>query len=358
MNKKSLSHIWQKPFALAAISLVAILFISSALSESASGGKVADAQPAPGIAISESITLSGPAAFIDSYNSTVRAYSPLQDRGDAIVTVNSDAANCLTLFDHAAINGNAYVGPDANIKRSIRLSNKSEITGIQASLQEKTLLPSISMPNVAPFSEKSIGDLLMDEDGQWIIDTNIHLDNLTITDNAVLSIEGTIVIVLDGDLSIGENARLDITSGSTLDLYIKGNCAIGGRANAFAGDPQGLYVFMAGDGKLFEMSGNAAVFSILQNLKGDVIIDSETQFFGRIKANRLQSTGGIHIDLDSDFPSQQQSESGDSLVLDDLAGREFVAGNIYDITWDTDGKDNREQYNRHEPIRMPVRTDE
>jgi hypothetical protein len=336
VDKKSISYAWQKPFALAAVSLVAILFISSALSESAAADKTGHT-PQPGIAIAESIELSGPAAFIDSYSSTVRAYSPIHAGSDAVVTINSDAANCLTLFNHAVVKGDAYVGPGANPKRSIRLSKKSDITGMRASLQEEVALPGISIPNATPFSEKSIGDLVMNEDDQWIIDTNAHLDNLTIEDSAVLTVEGTLVIVVDGDLTIGENARLEIAHGSTLDLYVMGNCAIAGRANAFAGDPQALYLFMAGDGKLFEMSDNAAVFSVLQNPAGDVIIDSETQFFGRIKANRLHSTGGIHIDLDSDFPEPLQSGDGGGLVLDDLAGREFIANNIYDITWTTDG---------------------
>jgi hypothetical protein len=336
VNKKSISHLWQKLFALTVISLVAILFMSSALSESAVADKTGYA-PQAGIVIGKSIELSGPAAFIDTYNSTVKPYSPLQAESNAVVTVNSDAANCLRLFNHAAIKGDVYVGPDAKLKRSIRLSSNSEITGVQTSLQEEMLLPKISMPNIPPFSEQSIGDLLLDEDGQWIIDTNTHLDNLTIKDNAVLSVEGTIVIVVDGDLVIGENAHLEIAPGSTLDLYVMGNCAIGGHVNTFAGDPQALYLFMAGDDKIFGMSDNAAVFSVLQNPAGEVIIDSETQFFGRIKAKRLQSTGGIHIDLDSGFPKPLQVSDGDSLQLDDLAGREFIAGNIYDITWTGDG---------------------
>ena len=334
VDKKSISHAWQKPFALAAVSLVAILFISSTLSESAAGGK-AEYTPAPGIAIAERVELSGPAAFIDSYNSTVKAYSPLQAGSNAVITVNSNAANSLSLFNHAAIKGDVFVGADANLKRSIRLSKKCEITGMQTSMQEEVIFPAISMPNVPPFSDQSIGDLVIDENRQWVINTNMHMDNLTIADNAVLIVKGTIVIVIDGNFTVGENARLEITSGSTLDLYVMGNCSISGWVNAFAGDPQGLYLFMPGEGKLFEMNDNAAVFSVLQNPAGDVIIDSETQFFGKIRANRLQSTGGIHVDLDSGFPAQQQS--GESIVLEDLAGLEFVAGNVYEISWNADG---------------------
>ena len=310
--------------------MLALIFFASSVSGETSGHSLD-----PGIAVSKSIELSGPAAFIDSYNSSVSAYSPLQAGGDVVVTVNSDAANCLSLFNHAAIKGDVYVGPKANVKRSIRIENKSELTGRQQVLQEEIILPGISLPVIPPFTEQSIGDLVADGDSEWIIDASVHLDDLMIEDDAVLNVEGNVIILVDGDFTIGVNAHLEITPGSTLDMYVMGNCRIGGRANTYAGDPQALYLFMAGEGKLFEMSGNAAVFAVLQNPEGDVIIDNETQFFGRIKANRLQSTGGIHIDLDSGFPTQHQIDG--SLQLDDLAGRQLIADYIYNITWATDG---------------------
>ena len=92
---------------------------------------------------------------------------------------------------------------------------------------------------------------------------------------------------------------------------------------------------MLGTGNVFETNGTATVFSVLQNPDGNVIFGNETEFFGKIKARTLYSEGPIHIDLDSGFPTQNLT--GGTLSLENLAGTELIADNIYDLTWTTDG---------------------
>ena len=107
---------------------------------------------APGVAILDKIELSGLNANIDSYNSRISTYSPEINNNAAVVTVNSKAFNTVTLSRQASIKGDVYVGPGSNLKRSIRLSFRSRITGEQDILSDYISIPIISEPNMPPFN--------------------------------------------------------------------------------------------------------------------------------------------------------------------------------------------------------------
>ena len=287
------------------------------------------------IIISKSIELTGQSAVVDSYRSTLSAYNPLDASAEAIVTVNSNKANSVALFNNAIINGDVYTGHDSNPKRALRLTNDAKITGTVEKLQNEMLLPSLTAPKAPPFDQTPAGNVELKYDLALMIDSDSHINDLSITGDSVLTIEGNLVILLDGDLTIGPDAHLEITPGSTLDLYVMGSCNIAGRVNAYAADPQALYLFMLGQDERFEMSENAAAFCILQNPAGHVDIQHQTQFFGKIKANSLECAGGIHVDLDSGFPSQ--NATGGTLSLKNLSDAELTANSIYELTWTTDG---------------------
>jgi len=259
----------------------------------------------PGVAVEDRIELKGSAAIIDSYNSWVTFYAPDIENNAAVVTVNSPYSRTVRLSDKASIKGDVYVGPGANPKRSIRLSHRSTITGQTKTLYEDIPLPSISEPNMPPFNEPIEGDMVMRKGQQWILDVDMHLRRLTITNKSVLTIEGNVLLFVEGDFVLGADAQLQITRGSTLDLFVSGDCKISGQVNSLRTHPRALHIYMLGRNEVFQTTDGAAVFAVLQNPDGAVHFDIDTQFYGRIKARSLKSAGPIHIDLDSEFPPLQ-----------------------------------------------------
>ena len=278
--------------------MVAVVFGSMALAQ-------VRLRSDPGVAILDRIELSGPGVSIDSYNSRVSTYSPEINNNAAVVTVNSRAFNTVTLSSQASIKGDVYVGPGSNLKRSIRLSYRSRITGEQDILSGYIYIPIIYEPNMPPFNTPVEGDLTMRRDQKWVLDTDMHIDKLIITKKSVLTVDGNVVLFVEGDFVLGPDAQLQITRDSTLDLFVTGDCKISGQVNSLRAQPWALHLYMLGQNEAFKMTDNAAVFSILQNPEGSVHLDAGTHFLGRIKARTLKSSGAIHIDLDSGFPPAQ-----------------------------------------------------
>jgi hypothetical protein len=256
----------------------------------------------PGIAVLDKIELSGPTAIIDSYNSRVSTYSTNIQNNAAVVTVNSSDFNTVILSRQASIKGDVYVGPGSNLKRSIRMSYRSTITGRKGILSDYISVPIIYEPNAIPFNAPFEGDMVMKRGQQWVLDTDMHTGKLIITRKSVLTIDGNVVMFVEGDFILGSDAQLQITRDSTLDLYVTGKILISGQVNTLREQPWALHLQMLGENEVFQTTDDAAVFAVLQNPEGSVRLDADTQFFGRIKAQTLESSGAIHIDLDSGFP--------------------------------------------------------
>ena len=256
----------------------------------------------PGIVIRDKIVLKGSVAIIDSYSSDVTTYSPYILNDAAVVTVNSRYSRTVNLLNKASIRGDVYVGPGSILKRSIHLSHRCTITGRKVILNEDIPLPGITEPNLPPFNQPIEGDLTMRKGQNWILDTDMHVRKLIITHKSVLTVEGNVILVVDEDFVLGPDAQLQITRGSTLDLYVAGDCLISGQLNSLRAQPWALHLYMPGRNNLFQTRDGAAVFSILQNPEGSVRFDTDTRFFGKIKARTLESYGPIHIDTNSSFP--------------------------------------------------------
>ena len=314
--------------------MMVVAVIILLLANIAASGDVAIRPEIVGIGIGQSIELAGPAAFVDSYKSTENVYAPLTATSEAVVAVNSVTMNSVALFNNATINGDVYIGPGADVGNAVRVWDENAITGSVERLEEAIVLPKISVPDAEPFNLEASEQLYLSYQSETI-DYDLRVTDFVVAEGSVVTIKGNVVIVVDGDFEVTEDSSLVIADGSTLDLYVYGDCYVSGRVNAEAGDPQALYWFMPGEDSTFDMSKSAAVFGVLQNPLGNVYMNEQTQFFGRIKANNLKSMGGIHVDLDSGFPTSK--EVGGDITLESFENLELIAGTYFDINWDTDG---------------------
>jgi hypothetical protein len=122
-------------------------------------------------------------------------------------------------------------------------------------------------------------------------------------------IDGNVTILVNRNLELGNNVSIKIQPGSSLNLYVKRTCNIGGKLNAHNDKkPSDLKIYMLGSGRAFNMYGNAEVYALLDNPNGSVANWDSRQFYGRMKGRNLEGNGGVHIDLDSSFLGEGQPE--------------------------------------------------
>jgi hypothetical protein len=58
---------------------------------------------------------------------------------------------------------------------------------------------------------------------------------------------------------------------------------------------------MLGNNRSLDMAIHVLAHAVLQNPRGRVNIWDQAEFFGKMKAARLNGGGKIHVDLDADF---------------------------------------------------------
>lgn len=257
----------------------------------------------PGVALRETVAWGGNNICIDSYRSSRGFYNPARSGAEAVVSVNATTSQAITLWNHAVIRGDAYVGPGGHPATGIVTWGLSEITGRRASLLHPVDIPVLSAPTGPPFNGANEGPLEMWGRQSQVINSDRYFDRIGLWGNSVLFIEGHVTLLLRQGLQTSNQAELRILPNSSAIIYVQQDVGIWGNSklNRTDASPSQLHIRMIGSGKSFQMSTGAVVQAVLQNPQGRVGIWNRAEFFGKIKARRLEGGGRIHVDLDCDF---------------------------------------------------------
>ncbi len=256
----------------------------------------------PKIAVKNFVSYGGSSGTFDSYNSNSGLYNSGNVSKNAVVTANAIGSNIITLYSGGTIYGDAYIGPGGNIATGFSTWG-STITGTRGTLDTAIDFPNPTAPTGSPFDSASEGDFPTNDwtGGERTISSNHHYNSISIW-SSYITINGDITILLDGDLNIGSGRSVRIASGSSLNLYVKGNCGIGGSLNAYNEClPSNLRIYMIGSNKSFSTWGNGNIYAMIDNPNGPVSFWGSGEFFGRIKCTALSGSSRIHVDLDSQF---------------------------------------------------------
>ncbi|HBG28668.1 MAG: hypothetical protein A2Y10_12000 [Planctomycetes bacterium GWF2_41_51] len=263
----------------------------------------------PKIALKNTLNYGGSHGIIDSYNSSAGFYGGSNISHNAVVTSNAIGSDIITLYSGGRIYGDAYIGPGGN--PAIGFSTwGSTITGEEGTLDEAVDLPTPTAPTGHPFHGWHEGDFPSNDwlGGERILNSNHYFNSISIW-SSYITINGNITVLLNNDLNIGSGRSIRIPPGSSLNLYVKGNCNIGGDINSFFDRlPSNLKIYMIGNNKSFSTWGTGNVYALLDNPNGSVSLWGG-QFYGRIKAKYLSGGCKIHVDLDSNFGSGGGSPS-------------------------------------------------
>ncbi|MCE5340053.1 MAG: DNRLRE domain-containing protein [Planctomycetaceae bacterium] len=277
----------------------------------------------PKVAVKDYVSYGGSNAIFDSYNSSSGFYSNSNVSQNAVVTANAIGYNIITLYSHGKIYGDAYIGPGGNT--SIGFSTwGSTITGIRGTLDTPIDFPNPTAPTGSPFDSASEGDFPTNDwtGGERIISSNHHYNSISIW-SSYITINGDVTLLLDGDLNVGSGRSIRIASGSSLNLYVKGSCSIGGSLNAYNEYlPSNMRIYMLGSNKSFSTWGSGDISAMIDNPNGPVSFWGWGDFFGRIKCKSLSGSSPIHVDLDSTFENGGGSAGGNKTWT-------FSGGNSY-----------------------------
>jgi len=256
----------------------------------------------PKVAVKSYVDYGGGNAFFDSYNSGSGVYGNSNVSANAVVTANAIGYGIITLYSGGTIYGDAYIGPGGNITNGFSTWG-STITGTRGTLDKEIYFPNPTAPTGSPFDNAPEGDFPTNDwtGGERIINSNRHFNSLSLW-SSYITINGDVTILLEGDLNVGSGRSIRIAPGSSLNLYVKGNCGIGGSLNAYNQClPSNLRIYMLGGNNSFSTWGNGNIYAMLDNPNGAVSFWGSGAFFGRIKAKSLSGSCPIHVDLDSAF---------------------------------------------------------
>jgi prepilin-type N-terminal cleavage/methylation domain-containing protein len=256
----------------------------------------------PKVAVKNYVDYGGSNAFFDSYNSGSGYYSHSNVSQNAVVTANATGYSIITLYSGGTIYGDAYIGPGGNISNGFSTWG-STITGTRGTLDQPIDFPNPTAPTGSPFNSASEGDFPTNDwtGGERVISSNHRYNSISLW-SSYITIKGDVTLLLDGDLNIGSGRSIRIASGSSLNLYVKGNCGIGGSLNAYSEClPSNLRIYMLGSNKSFSTWGNGDICALIDNPNGPVSFWGWGDFFGRIKCKSLSGSSPIHVDLDSEF---------------------------------------------------------
>ncbi len=281
-----------------------------ALDEAGGGGG------SPGMALTHSVGFGGGNAVIDTYRSSLGPYGPGNMGENAIVTLNSTSWGAFSMWSGSTLKGDAYIGPGGNINTVFSVWGAT-ITGERGVLDEAVAMPSLSAPTGPPFdgpaeNVNAWGNMVV------TVTEDRHFSGVGLWGNSRMIIDGNVTLLIEGQLGFGNNNSIELTPGSSLDLYIRGGISIGGTINASLKDPGACRIYMLGNGQALNLYGVAEVYAQVFNPLGTLDVWSRRQFYGTFMGKALNGDGGVHIDLDH----AGGGGSGPSAALDQKAGND------------------------------------
>ncbi|MBX9737317.1 MAG: hypothetical protein K2X32_10370, partial [Phycisphaerales bacterium] len=236
--------------------------------------------------------------IVDAYDSSSGVYggSNVLTSGGVMVT-NATTPNSWRLSAQAQVRGSARVGVGANPSSVINLTTGASITGTstaQASSSGLTQVTTPALTSLGAFS--SSGTFTANSSRRY---TSFSLSGV----NSTFTVDGTVTMVVDNAFSLADNARIIITPGSRLFLYIGTNCTLTGTSSINAGgSPSQCYIFQTGNSSVFTLQDQSSATGHLRSWTGRANLTGSgagSNFMGTVRVNQLDMSGkaGLHLDI-------------------------------------------------------------
>ncbi len=234
-------------------------------------------------------------ARIDSYFGSKGPYDIATAGSNALASTNSTTSGDFALDTSASLYGNAYCGVGGNPSQVIS-GHLGTINGQRLALTKSVPIPDGVAPTGMP---PSLGDQTIAT--AITLDSNRTYQNLTLNNNAVITVSGHRVIYCTRAFTANGNARIVIPDGSSLTIYT-------GRAftatdtsllNADTSRPAKLSIIGTSTSYDAVIQGNANVSAVLHTDR-TLYVRGDAEFFGSATARDdiyIDDRARVHLDV-------------------------------------------------------------
>jgi Tfp pilus assembly protein PilX len=269
---------------------------------------------ANGIVAKNTLRFAGLNTSVDSWNSDPDsdpatapvAYSEAVRRdGGSVATLAVESSSMLV--NQAHVWGNVATGgaaPEVGVYGSIRGANTPDgmqIDPTRVSTDFAADLPPITAPiDGTPIA--TVGETL----GTAGVATKWRVPSISLNGSKTLTILGDVTLILTAStgtaLSVTGEASIIVPDGSSLTVYIEGDCRIAGNGlgngNRRPGTCQIWGTSTSAAGQRFQVAGNGALKAVIYAPNADVMINGNGDIMGAVVARDVTFTGNASFHYD------------------------------------------------------------
>ncbi|MFP4540234.1 MAG: hypothetical protein ACLFR7_01275 [Opitutales bacterium] len=259
-----------------------------------------------GLTARDQVRMNGNKINVDSYDSAAGPYNPISNRRD-----NGSVASVNVLVDAVDLNNADVFGFVATGGAPPSVGKNGSIMGFSTPSGTKIDPTRVATDFYAEFPAVEVPALSAPEtsvSGSTLNKAEYHLSSLKVAGKDTLNIEGDVVMVIEGDLTV--KGKININFASSLTLYISGDIDVGGNGIVnLAPDSKPRDVVIYGtapdDGsQRIKLSGNGAMQAAIYAPFADVEMKgsgSSGTLMGAVVANHILLTGNFEFHYDEDL---------------------------------------------------------
>jgi len=232
------------------------------------------------------VTMSGNAQT-DAYDSRNGAYNAATATSDGNIGTNGTSNSIISLSGNARINGNATVGPGANIASAITTTGNALVTGVKQAASAVTSLAPVTVPS-------------------------------GLVSSGALSISGNNIVTLPAgtylysSISVSGNGKLNCTGQVT--IYATGNVSVSGNGIGTASNlPTNFFLNVTSGAATVSLSGNGNFYGAINAPQSSLSISGNGQVFGATIGSTVTDTGNGNIHYDKALGALGGSTSNSSM---------------------------------------------
>lgn len=245
---------------------------------------------------------SNQSTLIDAYNSLAGAYGGANVlTTGAVAVLNSTANQAWRMNGRATLQGSAIIGPGGVVSSVVDLADAASITGSVTSATSRTAIFVIP-PAIAPSSS---GAVTLTGSSTLTRSTDVRWSSISLKDDSVLTLSGTIRVRVDGDIRLEDRSSLVLGPGADVTMFVAGAIEVRNHAamNPSTAAAGRLRVYMSGLRKDVLVESHARISAHILNPRGSLRIiplqDALHSFSGRFAGDTVEVVDqtDIHLDL-------------------------------------------------------------
>ena len=172
----------------------------------------------PGIAVNERVEVKT-SGLVDSYDPERGPYSVAIATAKAIAQSNGlSRQTYIRLRERSRVNGNVYYGVNSVLAQAVIKDATAVVTGTITPLPAAVATPVVVEPNWA----NNTGASQAYATGTTLLTTDTWYNNFTLRNTAVLRVVGDVKMYVGGNMTVSDDARIEIGNPSAYGAAIKG----------------------------------------------------------------------------------------------------------------------------------------